>query len=595
MSKAFYVGKRLSFDGQLCTVRYHGEVQGTKGEWLGVEWDDASRGKHSGEHAGVKYFECISKSATAASFVRPTRRPDPERSFLEALKAKYVSETINMPKAQMPEQQDRTIRISGKEVEELGFDKIREQLADLKELRIVILDGLCMSRPLARRRETGSDVVGWPEATDIKESCPKITELDLSRNLFEDWREVASICEQLDRLKSLRVDGNRFTSISLCPVEVERCQRAFRNVKSLKLENCLLTWEKIAKITILFPSLTTFSAANNAYDTLSEHYPASTITDLSLEDNEISYISDLHPLTKLPNLQRLILKFNKISDIIRPDATLPTFSPTLKEVDLSYNSIITWSFYHTLETVFPGLTSLRVSHNPLYQSLRAADGRALTAEDGYMLTLARLGNLKTLNFSPISAKERLNAESYYLSLIARELNFSSPEEAARILASHPRYAYLCEEYGEPVINRTAGTLNPNSLAARLIRFTFYLGASAQVFLGQAPSEETSKFETEIPKSCTAYTLLGVVGKHFGISPIKCRLIWETGDWLPAPRDEDTADSDWESDSDGEGADTEDGGKSAREKVMREVEIVPGTRAVGNWVDGMEVTVRVEVR
>jgi dynactin complex subunit len=53
-----YMGKRLSFDGQLCTVRFRGAVEGTKGEWLGVEWDDPSRGKHSGEHQGHRYFKC---------------------------------------------------------------------------------------------------------------------------------------------------------------------------------------------------------------------------------------------------------------------------------------------------------------------------------------------------------------------------------------------------------------------------------------------------------------------------------------------------------------------------------------------------------
>jgi dynactin complex subunit len=58
MGTEFYVGKRLSYDSRLCTVRYKGSVQGTKGEWLGVEWDDPTRGKHAGEHQGVKYFEC---------------------------------------------------------------------------------------------------------------------------------------------------------------------------------------------------------------------------------------------------------------------------------------------------------------------------------------------------------------------------------------------------------------------------------------------------------------------------------------------------------------------------------------------------------
>lgn len=53
-----WVNQRRSYDGNLCTVRYVGKVEGTTGEWLGVEWDDPTRGKHSGQHQGVKYFTC---------------------------------------------------------------------------------------------------------------------------------------------------------------------------------------------------------------------------------------------------------------------------------------------------------------------------------------------------------------------------------------------------------------------------------------------------------------------------------------------------------------------------------------------------------
>ena len=54
-----YLGQRISFDGQLCTVRYIGPVKNTKkGDWLGVEWDDPSRGKHDGSHEGEQYFQC---------------------------------------------------------------------------------------------------------------------------------------------------------------------------------------------------------------------------------------------------------------------------------------------------------------------------------------------------------------------------------------------------------------------------------------------------------------------------------------------------------------------------------------------------------
>ena len=58
MARGFSIGQRLSFDEALCTVRYIGEVEGTKGDWLGVEWDDPFRGKHAGEHKGKRYFTC---------------------------------------------------------------------------------------------------------------------------------------------------------------------------------------------------------------------------------------------------------------------------------------------------------------------------------------------------------------------------------------------------------------------------------------------------------------------------------------------------------------------------------------------------------
>ncbi|KAF2131616.1 tubulin-specific chaperone-like protein E [Dothidotthia symphoricarpi CBS 119687] len=601
MTTQFYPGKRLSFDNQLCTVRYHGQVQGTKGEWLGVEWDDPTRGKHSGEHQDIKYFKCFSSHSTAGSFIRPTRKPDTPRSFVEALKAKYASEDYDDPNFEDPDvhvvfvmkegdskkkdplaKLNQPIKFSGKVAEEVGFDKIRKQLAQLEELKIIILDGLCMWRPNARLKEQEE---GWSEGqTDVKDACPKAYELDLSRNLFEEWREIFSVCEQLDRLTHLRVDGNRFRDMSLTEAERERCLKAFANIKRLGMEENLLPWEQLAEVTHLFPVLSTFVASSNLYTALTSHDLNSTITDLTLEDNLFPSLSALQPLTKLPNLQRLVLKQNKICEINDPGSPAPVFPSTLSEVDMSFNEITAWAFVDKLEHVFPGLTSLRVSHNPLYESLQAADGRTLTADDGYMLTLARLGNLKTLNYSPINPKERLNAESYYLSLIAREVQFAPERLQTQILDSHPRYKWLCEEYGEPNIQRSKNAVNPNSLAARLIRIKFCLVAGET----QKANIKSKTYEAEIPMSCTAYTVLGIVAKHFDIKPSKCGLIWETGDWMSANKSmADLGEDDWNSD------DSED--ERGADRVMREVDIVPGTRSIGTWIDGSEATVRVEIK
>jgi hypothetical protein len=130
-----------------------------------------------------------SSSKTAASFVRPTRATDPAQSFVEAVHQKYASEITERRDALVAESQ---IEISGKVVEEVGFDKIRQQLAQLHELKIVIVDGLRVA--IAEKAERR-----------IKETCPKIIELDLSRNLFEDYQEIMKVCRELENLKILRL------------------------------------------------------------------------------------------------------------------------------------------------------------------------------------------------------------------------------------------------------------------------------------------------------------------------------------------------------------------------------------------------------
>ena len=94
------------------------------------------------------------------------------------------------------------IHISGKTVEEVGFEKIRRQLAELQELRIVVLDGACVAAV----------------DSDLEEQNLKVIELDLSRNLLESWYEVTGICRSLHSLQSLRLECVHNTSIFLCHI-----------------------------------------------------------------------------------------------------------------------------------------------------------------------------------------------------------------------------------------------------------------------------------------------------------------------------------------------------------------------------------------
>ena len=64
------IGRRFCVEEKKGTIVYQGPVGATKGEWLGVEWDDPSRGKHDGAHEGVRYFIPRNYSPTSSSFLR---------------------------------------------------------------------------------------------------------------------------------------------------------------------------------------------------------------------------------------------------------------------------------------------------------------------------------------------------------------------------------------------------------------------------------------------------------------------------------------------------------------------------------------------
>lgn len=52
------IGSRIQVGNDRATIRFIGTVKNTKGDWLGVEWDDPNRGKHNGTHQDVEYFSC---------------------------------------------------------------------------------------------------------------------------------------------------------------------------------------------------------------------------------------------------------------------------------------------------------------------------------------------------------------------------------------------------------------------------------------------------------------------------------------------------------------------------------------------------------
>ena len=371
------------------------------------------------------------------------------------------------------------------------------------------------------------------------------------------------------------------------------CHSALEGVQELALEDTLLDWGELCYVAGKFPSLASLSAGSNQlsmlppveYSTLT-----SALTTLNLEYNDITTLADLGSLTSLTALRNLHLKGNKITHIAPPGVSAPVFPSSVQYLDVSYNEISDWSFVDRLPIHFPGITGLRITHNPVYHTTADPGAKALSSEDAHMFTVARIASLRSLNFTAISPADRGNAEMFYLSRVARQL--AAVPEAAEdpVRAQHPRYAELCAIYGEPDVIRR-DEVNPSFLEARLVTVRFYC-------------RDGGERTTRIPKSYNVYAVKGIAGKLFGLAPLRLRLVWETGEWDPVAG---FYDRDGDSSSDDE-SDVEDAAPEEQEEqtegdgegkpgrwVKREVELKDGPRQLGYCVDGLDAIIRVEER
>jgi hypothetical protein len=625
VSNGVYIGQRRSYAGGLCTIRYQGPLPSLKGEWLGVEWDDPTCGKHSGTHEGYRVFECLSSSPTAASFVRPSRKPDPERTLLEAVKFKYAPTTVPNANNNVA---DEMIEISGKVVEEVGFERIQKQLSVLTDLKIVLVDELVVSGVACRG--ASRDEIQQAQF-ELAQTCPNIVELDIGWNVIETWQDVADICQPLKKLKISKASGLRLRNFKAKVSEGE--ENPFQNVEELHLNECLLTPEQTVQIlspggTCGFPSLKTLTLSSNELHFFSdvgkkEGLKCASVTTLVLENNKFKDLSSLPNLVSLfPNTTSLSLQGNIVSEIGLDGlryADPPRFD-NIETLNLAGNKIGSYTFVDSLPGLFPNLTSLRISRNPLYawtesdggqgDEVRRQAASVVADSTSYYLTLARIPGLKSLNYTSITSRDREEGEIYYLSVAEREIkillleaavagtteNTNIEQRAAQARRSHPLYASLCAQYErEDIIARfldesarqaqqddtkkkktTTKTSEldgyaPGTLGSRLVDAYFYMPSCSST--ASATSEEASrseqhrKFQRFLPPTVSVYRLKSLIAKLFNLPPLQFRLVYESHEYDPVEpisrttrRDGKSGQNDWDAWGDWDVDDIENDGR-----------------------------------
>ncbi|XP_030014007.1 tubulin-specific chaperone E [Sphaeramia orbicularis] len=435
------VGRRVSCGGERATVRYVGPVPPTAGLWLGVEWDNADRGKHDGSHEGVQYFTC--RHPTGGSFVRPAKVSFGV-DYLTAVEQLYQIDTEEVLSEEIP--------ISSKKLE---WGRIKER--SLETLPSVLLSQCEVNGP-------GTD-------GEIRKTTPNVQWLDLSRSLLSCWEHVASITQQLDRLEGLQLSYNRLR----LPFDPSALRHAFSSLRVLSLIGCDVTWTQVLQCAPMWPQLEELCVEDNNITEL--HRPVDVLQmlkTLNLSGNRL--VQDtLLSLAALPRLEQLNLSKTGLSviqfDDVAPGCHTAMF-PALKNLNVDHNNISEWRVVDELAKL-PSLVQFSCRGNQLISS----DGNPKTVNQ---LLIAKLGQLILLNNCQIHPEDRRGAEIDYIKIFGEEwLKAGGRSQlSTQFTCEHPRYQTLIDKYGAP----EEGELKkpePFALKNQLLKITFVFPDDAE--------------------------------------------------------------------------------------------------------------------
>lgn len=189
------------------TLRYVGVLPDTQLTWLGVEYDDPAKGKHSGDYKGSSVFRTTQSGAGAFIKFPPEATPLLRGvTLVSALQDRYGAlDTTEGRAAPVDEAEAVTLGSSnGILVEAPGMADVRKRIGRLERLREIGFDGEWVGQlgGSDHERKLFKERLGGGYVREVVLTAGVRT-LDLSRNLLPSWKEVWEIVEHLLGLNTL--------------------------------------------------------------------------------------------------------------------------------------------------------------------------------------------------------------------------------------------------------------------------------------------------------------------------------------------------------------------------------------------------------
>eukprot|EP00731_Ephydatia_muelleri_P023176 Em0015g759a len=344
-------GGRCVCEGYYGTIRFVGELQSTTGEWLGVEWDDPTRGKHNGSHEGIHYFTCSVPGS--GSFIRPKKASFGD-TFLTAVKKRYGHGLNIEEESEMYVMSEDGSQVTP--VEMVGTEKIAKKQGDFSELKEASLRGM--------------DVCSAGPEGQLREIFQNLTHLDLSQNLLlSSWNVVAVMTNELPHLTTLNLSEN--IPLALCDIRGQSTVSFVSSLRTVYLNEMGLTWAKASKILQMMPSgLEELHLCKNQIDGFGSPDESKVLPSnlklLNLEVNKLTNWSEVLKLTYLVSLRTLILNENRLPTVFFPCNADHTYFPALESLSLRMSGINSWSSVNAIASLH-SLHELKFRNCPLVE------------------------------------------------------------------------------------------------------------------------------------------------------------------------------------------------------------------------------------
>ena len=414
------------------TIKYIGQVDDTKGSWIGVDWDDPKRGKHDGSHNGTKYFK--TQSPTSGSFVREAKI-SPGVTFEAAVEDRYGSSAEADPELIENIRRD----INAPFLQLVGFDKVNETQSNFSKLKTISVRDKGVYK-------AGDDLQSY-----------SVTILDIAENLFGSWNTISAMCKQFKRLRNLNVSKNQ---LSLEDIHEEDMKLAFSDLQTLYMGRMKYDWSQCHKILGFMENLQCLQVYENEIQEIPIAHHAQNLVELNLTGNPLKTWENVMSISTLPKLQRLSINKCELENIeLYPEQS---GFKMLKSLQICENKLNKWQSIFSLDFL-PALQDLKYKDNPITDSESSTTSR--------QIVIASISNLKVANGTEIEKVERFGAEVDFLKKYGLAFLEGSKDEEklAKFHKDHPRYQALVKRFGAP--EESELRVKDTSLKANLLKLS----------------------------------------------------------------------------------------------------------------------------